>query len=118
VAEILAEGVEGSTEATTGALDAAGRRGHEIAGTTDAPRTMDGLVATLIERGYEPVKGVDGTIRLRNCPFDRLATEHRDLTCSLNLAMLGAVAEHFGDAVAARVDPVDGWCCVALTPAH
>jgi predicted ArsR family transcriptional regulator len=117
VAEILAEGVEGSTEATTGALDAARRRGHEIAGTTDAPRTMDGLVATLTERGYEPVVGADGTIRLRNCPFDRLATEHRDLTCSLNLAMLGAVAEDFGDAVAARVDPVDGWCCVALAPA-
>src|SRR5262245_55857856 len=117
VAEILAEGVEGSEAATSGAMDAARRRGHEVAAATAAARTTDGLVATLTERGYEPVVGDDGTIRLRNCPFDRLATEHRDLTCSLNLAMLGAVAEDFGDAVAARVDPVDGWCCVSLTPA-
>ncbi len=117
VAEILAEGVEGSTEATTGALDAARRRGHEIAETTDAPRTMDGLVATLTDRGYEPVVGEDGTIRLRNCPFDRLTNDHRTLTCSLNLAMLSAVAEDFDRAgLTARADSTDGFCCVALAP--
>src|SRR5262245_33616148 len=36
------------------------------------------LFELLRERGYEPYDD-EGTIRLRNCPFDELAADHRDL---------------------------------------
>ena len=78
------------------ALDAASRRGHELAvRRRRAARSSRRSSATLAERGYEPAVDADGVVRLRNCPFDRLATDHRELTCSLNLAMLTAVAEDF-----------------------
>ena len=117
LAEILAEGIEQSAGARSEALDAASRRGHELASAAATARDRAGLLATLSERGYEPAVDADGVIRLRNCPFDRLATDHRELTCSLNLAMLTAVAEDFdGSGMTARADPVDGFCCVALAP--
>ncbi len=117
VAEILAEGVERSADARGEALEAARRRGHEIAAATPAPHDRAALLEALTGRGYEPTIDADGTIRLRNCPFDRLATDHRELTCSLNLAMLTAVAEdHDAAGVEARADPIDGFCCVALKP--
>jgi predicted ArsR family transcriptional regulator len=117
LAEILAEGVEQSAGARSEALDAANRRGHELASGADAPRDRAGLLATLADRGYEPAVDANGVVRLRNCPFDRLATNHRELTCSLNLAMLSAIAGDFGAAaVEARADPIDGFCCVAFVP--
>jgi predicted ArsR family transcriptional regulator len=117
VAEILAEGVERSADARDEALQAARRRGQEIAAATPSPHDREALLDALAGRGYEPTIDADGTIRLRNCPFDRLATDHRELTCSLNLAMLTAVAEaHDAAGVEARADPIDGFCCVALTP--
>jgi predicted ArsR family transcriptional regulator len=117
VAEILAEGVERSAGARAEALEAARRRGHEVAATATGAHDRTGLLATLADRGYEPAADADGTIRLRNCPFDRLATDHRELTCALNLAMLDAVADDFRPAaVEARADPIEGFCCVAFVP--
>ena len=96
---------------------AAARRGHELASAATGPRDRTGLLATLADRGYEPATDGVGAIRLRNCPFDRLATDHRELTCSLNLAMLPAIAEDFGAAaVETRAGPIDGFCCVAFVP--
>jgi predicted ArsR family transcriptional regulator len=71
---------------------------------------------TLAARGYEPYEDADGTIRLRNCPFDRIAAHHRDLVCSANHAMLQALTDHLdGDPpVRAVLDPQPGRCCIAL----
>src|SRR4051794_27569540 len=75
VAEILAEGVERSADARAEAVEAARRRGHELAAAiTGSDRAS--LVAALATRGYEPFEDSDGTVRLANCPFDRLATDH------------------------------------------
>jgi len=76
---------------------------------------------TLTERGYEPAVEPDGTIRLANCPFDRMVADHRELTCSLNLAMLGAIADGFDAGMDAEARPAearsgDGRCCVAFVP--
>jgi hypothetical protein len=35
-----------------------------------------------------PYDDTDDTIRLRNCPFDRIAAHHRQLVGGANLAML------------------------------
>ena len=47
------------------------------------------LTEVLAERGSEPFPDDEGTLRLRNCPFDRLADAHRQPVCGMNLAILG-----------------------------
>jgi len=69
----------------------------------------------LTDRGYEPFRDEDGAIRLRNCPFDRLADTHRELICGMNLCLLEeAVAG--GTGLRAVLDPKPGMCCVAMLP--
>ena len=115
-AEILAAGVERSDAARAEALAAARRRGHELA-EEQPGRDRDSLLAGLAARGYEPFATADGGIGLRNCPFDRLATDHRELTCSLNLALLSAAVEDFDEAgLRPNAVPPLGTCCVALSP--
>jgi predicted ArsR family transcriptional regulator len=76
-------------------------------------------VAALADNGYQPFEDESGAIRLRNCPFDALVDDHRDLTCSMNLALVGSVADGLSDgSVVASSRPVDGFCCVALEPAR
>jgi predicted ArsR family transcriptional regulator len=128
LAELLAGAVEADpSRAAQAALDrAAGALGAEL-GTEAARRTAaDGnpgevlaaLRQTLADRGYEPYDDTDGAIRLRNCPFDRIAAHHRQLVCGANLAMLQGLADHIdGDhpPVRAVLDRQPGRCCVALT---
>jgi predicted ArsR family transcriptional regulator len=75
------------------------------------------LLAVLEREGFEPTD--DGReIRLRNCPFDDLVADHRDLTCSMNLALLEGLADGVGEAgMRAVARPVDGSCCVRFEPA-
>ncbi|MGH7712820.1 MAG: hypothetical protein ACREOG_16135 [Gemmatimonadaceae bacterium] len=57
----------------------------------------------------------DGEIRLRNCPFHYLASEHRQLVCAMNLALIeGVVAGLNVPGVRPVLDPKPGMCCVAL----
>ena len=78
-----------------------------------------GISRPLAARGYEPYDEPDGTIRLRNCPFDRIAANHRELVCGANHAMLQALTDRLdGDPpVRAVLDPQPGRCCVLLTRA-
>ncbi len=77
------------------------------------------LIELLVEHGYEPVEEPDGTLLLRNCPFDALVRAHRHLTCSMNLALLGGLTEELdGAGLEAAASPRDGFCCVALLPAR
>lgn len=75
---------------------------------------MDCLLRALDERGYEPYED-GGAIRLRNCPFEALTAQHRDLVCGMNLALIEGAADELGDAaICARLDPRPGECCVAI----
>jgi predicted ArsR family transcriptional regulator len=67
----------------------------------------------LASRGYEPVPAGDGLLRLRNCPFHRLAEEFPPLVCGLNLALLQGLLE--GTGCEARMDSRPGWCCVVVS---
>jgi predicted ArsR family transcriptional regulator len=73
------------------------------------------LLGALREHGYEPHQADDGTVELSNCPFHNLAQEHTDLVCAMNLSLLDALAEEDGT-LTARLEPVDGACCVRLHP--
>jgi predicted ArsR family transcriptional regulator len=70
----------------------------------------------LASRGYEPFDEPDGTVRLRNCPFDRIAAQHPELVCGMNLAMVEGLLDRLGGDPAIRpvLEPAPGRCCVAL----
>ena len=89
----------------------AGRRGRGIgadAGTLDA---------ALEAIGYEPVEE-QGTTRLYNCPFHRLATSHTETICRLNVALVQGMAEGCGDdPERVLFAPGSGRCCVRIEPA-
>jgi predicted ArsR family transcriptional regulator len=68
----------------------------------------------LADSGFEPV--LDGaTIVLRNCPFDRVARDHRDLVCSMNRSIMdGLVAGLRSSRLRAQFDPQSGRCCMTF----
>ena len=87
--------------------------GQGVAGRDDSGlgRTADVLAL----HGYEP-RTSDGEICLANCPFDRLATEHTELVCGMNLALIDGVIDGLGvSAVSAELAPQPGFCCVKVT---
>ena len=128
LAELLADGIEADPSgAAKAALNrAAAALGRELGNETAQRTARDGdpdqalaaLRQTLAARGYEPDEEADGTIRLRNCPFDRIAAQHRQLVCGANHAMLQALTDQVdGNPPTARavLDPQPGRCCVILT---
>jgi predicted ArsR family transcriptional regulator len=115
-AEILATGVERASPAREAVLDVARERGRQM-GEQAAERGAQGLLPLLESQGYEPFEDADGVVRLRNCPFHALVDEHRDLTCAMNLALLGGEASAVHEAGFRPVsDPREGLCCVAFMP--
>ncbi len=68
---------------------------------------------------HEPVVGDRGEIALVNCPFHRLAEEHRSLVCGTNLDFLASLIEGMGpaDRLDARLAPEPGFCCVRIKSA-
>lgn len=86
---------------------------HHAGRGASPTRRRDCMLEVLRERGYEPFEDA-GTIRLRNCPFDALAAEHRDLVCSMNLEIVAAIVAALGADFTAALEPRKGQCCVAL----
>jgi predicted ArsR family transcriptional regulator len=124
-ARMFAGALERAGAPVAAALRADARRlgrglGAEVRGRAgaraSARRLLAALEAALAEEGYEPAREKGGTIRLRNCPFHALATEHRALVCGMNLALLGGVVSGArARGVRAVLDPQPGLCCVKLT---
>jgi predicted ArsR family transcriptional regulator len=77
----------------------------------------DTLLQVLRDAGYEPHE-VGAMVLLRNCPFEALANDHRDLTCSMNAALLDGIRAGLGDGQRSpRQVAIPGACCVAFGPA-
>jgi len=113
-AALLAETVErAGADATLYAV----ARSHGLASGADV-RSDSGradLAAALTAHGYEPE--VDGDeIRLRNCPFHRLATDFAPIACGMNLALLQGLLDGADlSEWQARIDPTPGHCCVVFS---
>lgn len=78
-------------------------------------RLTTAATAVLAESGFEPV--ADGvTLTLRNCPFDRVARDHRDLVCGMNHSIMdGLVAGLHSSGFRAAFDPESGRCCMTFS---
>ena len=116
--DILAEAIDRSVREDRSVGDSvavvAEERGRSMAAEepVTAGEEID-RVAQLLERhGYEPRADPDG-LCLVNCPFDRLARDHRGLVCGMNLALIGGLLDELGcDVLEAVLDPEPGLCCV------
>ena len=113
-ADLLAEAAETSGEARA-ALDAVAARAGRRLGEEQGEGRQGSLHDALATRGYEPFEDDAGVIRLRNCPFHRLAEQHRDVVCGMNQAYLDGLLEGLGRRdVRASLEPEPGRCCVAI----
>jgi predicted ArsR family transcriptional regulator len=97
--------------------------GEEASGAAgDLRRTDDvrqAVLDVLARHGYEPEVGRHKEIALANCPFHRLAEEHRDLVCGMNLDFLDGLIDGMGPSarLTARLAPAPGYCCVRIAAA-
>ena len=94
---------------------AIGRTARTRAGSRTSTRARLAAVADVLGGiGYE-ASADNATVTLRNCPFDRVARDHRDLVCGTNRAMMEGVVEGLGSTrIRATFDPAPGRCCVLL----
>jgi len=94
-----------------------GRDARRAAGPRPARQPLRRRLMDLLQHaGYEPaMEASTDRIWLRNCPYDALVADHRDLTCGLNLAWAQGVVEGLGDStVSVELAPESGRCCVVF----
>jgi predicted ArsR family transcriptional regulator len=105
------------------ALEAARRHGEALgqaarSGVRGGPigpeRTLSVVERVATETGFEPVRPQPRVLRLRNCPFSRLADASRDLVCGVNAALFSGIVDGIGGTVTVELAPRAGWCCVEL----
>lgn len=115
--QVLADAVERNLAGTPmpDALAAAADDAADAVTGAAAEGDQPPLLETLAPLGYEPRAEDDGVICLANCPFGRLAADHRDLVCGVNRSFLSAVARRFDSGVE-PVPPGPG-CCARIRPA-
>lgn len=95
-------------------LDPGPDPGTDIAGS-DVP-APDTLMEALRGAGYVPEKQPDGAVMLRNCPYDALALDHRDLTCGMSAAWAEGLVEGLAAPMQVELAPAPGRCCVIFRP--
>lgn len=120
--QVLADAVERSLDGVPMA-EAVSQAAHNAARIVveAAPVPRGSEVArvgeVLAAYGYEPrVDHEDtGDLVLANCPFDRLAVDHRGLVCGMNRDFVDAVGRRLGcDGVATAPDDDETHCCVRV----
>jgi predicted ArsR family transcriptional regulator len=120
--QLLAAALEEADRSGDSPRAALGRRayemGQDLAETADPTFDPWAAALALLEgQGYEPrIEG--GGVALVNCPFHRLAREHTDLVCGMNLRLIDGVLDGIGSTgLTARLHPTPARCCVRLEPA-
>jgi len=96
--------------------EAALAEGRSIAETVtaNAGGDLERVVEVLARNGYEP-RTSEHCVHLANCPFDRLAGEHTELVCGMNLHLVTGVVDAVGAAgLTPELAPEKGFCCVKV----
>lgn len=81
---------------------------------TGAGSGEDLVLQVLDEHGFEP-RPEAGGIALANCPFRRLAKEHPQLVCGMNLHLVAGLLASLDVPLRADLAPTPGHCCVRIT---
>ena len=117
---VQAVAADGSGQARAALDDAARQLGAGLgerhwAGQAQGDSVPPALEGALSEHGFEPWADDHGTVRMRNCPFRRLAELQPEVVCQMNLALIqGLVAGVGADSMAPVHDPEPEHCCVAI----
>lgn len=118
LAELLVRAADARGGAAKGAIEHAARDVGRAVGLEARPHSRSSKAAlqhALRSRGYKPVDAGSGTIRLRNCPFDVVASRYPAIVCGLNLALIeGMLAGLGARRMSAELAPLEGACCVAI----
>jgi predicted ArsR family transcriptional regulator len=85
----------------------------------DPEASRDVLLTTaetlLAAYGFQPCRATNSTLLLCNCPFDRLAKEHRELVCGMNLALIRGLLEGLRlEGIETEFFPQPDMCCVLI----
>ena len=76
------------------------------------------LDSALSEHGFEPWHDDAGTVRMRNCPFRRLAELQPEVVCDMNLALIQGLVTGVGaDGLNPVLAPEPEHCCVVIPAA-
>lgn len=118
--QLLAAAIQDAETADITPREAVNRRAREYGETLGrtARARGTGAVEELLEQvleahGFEPrVEG--GEIALANCPFRRLAKEHPQLVCGMNLHLVAGLLASLDTPLQAELAPTPGHCCVRL----
>lgn len=111
-------GVEAAASVARSRGEAAGIEARRLAGSSVKPgAAQDSLLSLLREGGYEPrLDPPTGDISLCNCPYRSMATNHRELTCKMNVAWAEGVVAGLADpTIEATSAPASRGCCVAFS---
>jgi predicted ArsR family transcriptional regulator len=119
--EVLAEAVDRAVRQAVPVGETVRRVAHEAGHALAAEPGEDGgddmtrTCRVLARHGYEP-RIVDQELCLANCPFDRLASDHTELVCGLNLSLIDGVLHGLEvETLTARLAPQGGLCCVRVS---
>jgi predicted ArsR family transcriptional regulator len=129
LAEVLVDALgRAGQEAEHAAMEAAGARGRGLGdrirqerrlGRPGAERTMRAAGEALDQLGFETVPGDQGSLTLRNCPFQALARRAPELVCGINHAFIDGLVRGLGNqTVQVLLAPRPDGCCVELHPAR
>lgn len=125
VADVFAEGLDrlADTSGADAVADVAREHGTDLgvearrnAGPRPSRRRLLTALLDLLRRaGYEPdVDPASGAVSLRNCPYNALVANHRELTCSMNLAWAQGVSTAMDARLRPELAPKPGYCCVVF----
>jgi len=117
------------THALAGSYEAGGRkalqkdaheRGRQMGEEARTrSRSLQGALGLLRDVGFEPERERGGKVVLKNCPFDALARQSREVVCGMNLALVQGMVAGLGlDDAEVALEPAPGRCCVVLRPKH
>lgn len=115
--ELADRELEGPRLGESGEVGGPGEAGEAEESQGEERRGQAALCHVLAHLGFRPYRDAEGTTRLRNCPFSRLADAHPGLTCGMNLALVSGIAEGTAADVQPTLDPAAGDCCVAFRQA-
>ncbi len=115
LAAAIDRAVHDGTPVPDAVRDVAAETGRRMAAEVAADGDdLERTAAVLARHGYEP-RTSDDEICLANCPFDRLAAEHTDLVCGMNLALIGGVVDGLdAQTVTPELARKPGFCCVKV----